>query len=107
QLDTTHSLRLKASVVLNVSADHMDRYATLSAYAASKARIYANSENAVVNADDPEVVRMPRPGQRVLGFSLENTRADFTLSTPTPGGGAWLTRRGSALLPLSALKISG
>ncbi len=107
QLDTTHSLKLKASVVLNVSADHMDRYATLSAYAASKARIYANSENAVVNADDPEVARMPRAGQRVLSFSLENTAADFTLSTPTVGGGAWLTRRGSALLPLSALKISG
>ncbi len=107
QLDTTHSLKLKASVVLNVSADHMDRYATLSAYAASKARIYANSENAVVNADDPEVARMPRAGQRVLSFSLENTTADFTLSTPVVGGGAWLTRRGSALLPLSALKISG
>jgi UDP-N-acetylmuramoylalanine--D-glutamate ligase len=50
QLDTTHSLKLKASVVLNVSADLMDRYATLKAYAASKARIYANSETAVVNA---------------------------------------------------------
>ena len=66
QLDTTHSLKLKASAVLNVSADHMDRYATLKAYAASKARIYANSETAVVNADEPLVVRMPRAGQRVL-----------------------------------------
>jgi UDP-N-acetylmuramoylalanine--D-glutamate ligase len=107
QLDTTHSLKLKASVVLNVSADHMDRYATLSAYAASKARIYANSETAVVNSDDPEVVRMPRAGQRVISFSLENASSDFTLSTPTAGGGTWLTRRGSALLPLSALRISG
>ncbi len=107
QLDTTHSLKLKASAVLNVSADHMDRYATLSAYAASKARIYANSETAVVNSDDPEVARMPRAGQRVISFSLENASSDFTLSTPTVGGGTWLTRRGSALLPLSALKISG
>jgi UDP-N-acetylmuramoylalanine--D-glutamate ligase len=85
----------------------MDRYATLSAYAASKARIYANSETAVVNSDDPEVARMPRAGQRVISFSLENASSDFTLSTPTAGGGTWLTRRGSALLPLSALKISG
>ena len=84
QLDTTHSLKLKASVVLNVSADHMDRYATLKAYAASKARIYANSETAVVNADEPEVVRMPRPGQRVLTFSLVDARADFALATPRP-----------------------
>ena len=84
QLDTTHSLRLKASVVLNVSADHMDRYATLKAYAASKARIYANSETAVVNADEPEVVRMPRPGQRVITFSLVDASADFAPGDAAP-----------------------
>ena len=33
QLDTTHSLKLKAAVVLNVTADHLDRYATLRHYA--------------------------------------------------------------------------
>jgi UDP-N-acetylmuramoylalanine--D-glutamate ligase len=107
QLDTTHSLRMKASVVLNVTADHMDRYATLPAYAASKARIYANSETAVVNADDPEVVRMPRAGQRVITFSVENANADFTLMTPAGDTGTWLARRGAPLLPLTALKISG
>jgi UDP-N-acetylmuramoylalanine--D-glutamate ligase len=107
QLDTTHSLKLKASVVLNVSADHMDRYATLKAYAASKARIYANSETAVVNSDEPEVVRMPRPGQRVLTFSLQDPKADFSLATPPGRHEPWLARRGDALLPLTALKISG
>ncbi len=81
QLDTTHSLKLKAAVVLNLSADHMDRYATLRHYADSKARIFANSETAVVNADEPEVVRMPRAGQRVISFSLTGT-ADFSLVTP-------------------------
>ena len=107
QLDTTHSLRLKASVVLNVSPDHMDRYATLKAYAASKARIYANSETAVVNADEPEVVRMPRAGQRVISFSLQDPKADYCLLTPSSDDAPWLARRGDALLPLSALRISG
>ena len=107
QLDTTHSLKLKASAVLNVSADHMDRYATLKAYAASKARIYANSEMAVVNADEPEVVRMPRAGQRVLTFSLLDDKSDFRLVKPPGAQEPWLARRGDALLPLSALKISG
>jgi len=107
QLDTTHSLKLKASVVLNVSADHMDRYATMKAYAASKARIYANSETAVVNADEPEVVRMPRAGQRVLSFSLLDDKSDFRLVRPPGAQEQWLARRGDALLPLSALKISG
>ena len=107
QLDTTHSLKLKASVVLNVSADHMDRYATLKAYAASKARIYANAETAVVNADEPEVVRMPRAGQRVMTFSLLEPKADFSLTTPPGRQGAWLARRGDPLLPLAALRIPG
>jgi UDP-N-acetylmuramoylalanine--D-glutamate ligase len=106
QLDTTHSLKLKAGVVLNVSADHMDRYATLDHYAASKARIFANCETAVVNADEPEVVKMPRPGQRVLTFGLARADVDFGVVTQ-PGNEPWLARRGSPLLPLTALKIPG
>ncbi|HTU66984.1 MAG TPA: UDP-N-acetylmuramoyl-L-alanine--D-glutamate ligase [Steroidobacteraceae bacterium] len=107
QLDTTHSLKLKTAVVLNVSADHMDRYATLDHYAASKARIFANCETAVVNADEPDVVKMPRPGQRVLSFGLGKTDVDFGLTTPAGSKEPWLARRGAPLLPLSALKISG
>jgi UDP-N-acetylmuramoylalanine--D-glutamate ligase len=106
QLDTTHSLRLKSAVVLNVSADHLDRYATLRHYADSKARIYAHCETAVVNADDAEVVRMPRPGTRVLSFGLQNP-ADFALLTPSGSDGPWLARRGDPLLPVAALRISG
>jgi UDP-N-acetylmuramoylalanine--D-glutamate ligase len=107
QLDTTHSLRLKAAVVLNLSADHMDRYATLDHYAASKARIFRHSETAVVNADEPQVMKMPRPGQRVSSFSLDRKDADFALLTPPGSQEPWLARRGAALLPLAALKISG
>ncbi len=107
QLDTTHSLKLKAAVVLNVSADHLDRYATFDHYAASKARIYANSDMAIVNGDEPEVVRMPRAGQRVTSFSLQDSRADFALVRPPSDQEPWLARRGAALLPLSALRISG
>jgi UDP-N-acetylmuramoylalanine--D-glutamate ligase len=106
QLDTTHSLKLKAAVVLNLSADHMDRYATLRHYADSKARIFANSETAVVNADEPEVVRMPRAGQRVISFAVQGSGADYSLTSPQ-GQEPWLSRRGAPLLPLTALKISG
>jgi UDP-N-acetylmuramoylalanine--D-glutamate ligase len=107
QLDTTHSLKLKAAVVLNVSADHMDRYATLRNYADSKARIFANSETAVVNADESEVARMPRPNQRVISFGLLDGKADYSILTPPQGQEPWLARRGAALLPVAALKISG
>ena len=39
QLETTSSLALAAATVLNVTPDHLDRYADLRAYAAAKARI--------------------------------------------------------------------
>jgi UDP-N-acetylmuramoylalanine--D-glutamate ligase len=107
QLDTTHSLKLKAGVVLNVTADHMDRYATLDHYAASKARLYANCETAVVNADDAEVMKMPRAGQRVVSFGLEGAKTEFSVVTPADDKAPWLARRGAALLPVTALKISG
>jgi len=107
QLDTTHSLKLKAAVVLNLSADHMDRYATLRHYGDSKARIFAHCETAVVNADEPEVVRMPRPSQRVISFGLTDNKADYTLMTPPQQQEAWLARRGAPLMPVASLKISG
>ena len=40
QLETTRSLNLIAAVVLNVTADHMDRYASLGDYARAKERIF-------------------------------------------------------------------
>jgi len=55
QLDTTYSLRAKVAVVINVSPDHMDRYATFNDYLASKQRVYMNCDNAVVNFDEKNI----------------------------------------------------
>jgi UDP-N-acetylmuramoylalanine--D-glutamate ligase len=53
QLDLVSHLELACAAVLNVSPDHLDRYAGLEAYAASKRRIYEHAQVAVFNADDP------------------------------------------------------
>ena len=53
QLETTHSLKAKIALVLNVSSDHMDRYDTVEDYAAAKRRIYNHCEIAICNADEP------------------------------------------------------
>jgi UDP-N-acetylmuramoylalanine--D-glutamate ligase len=106
QLETTDSLDLVAAAVLNVSADHLDRYASLEAYAAAKARIFARCDTAVINLDDPLVARMPRPGQRTLSFSLRATiGADYALAAEADEW--WLTRRGTPLLRLAEMKLSG
>jgi UDP-N-acetylmuramoylalanine--D-glutamate ligase len=104
QLETTYSLHTVTSTVLNVTPDHMDRYPSLEAYGAAKARIFDGCDVAVINADDPEVRGMPRPGQAVISFSLESRDADYTLEqSPLP----MIVRRGEPLLPLSAMRLQG
>jgi UDP-N-acetylmuramoylalanine--D-glutamate ligase len=106
QLDATRSLDLKAAVVLNVTPDHLDRYATVAEYAASKARIFERSETAVINLDDPLVVAMPRAGQKAVGFSLRAAiGADYAIALHE--GQWWLTRRGEPLMAVASMKIKG
>jgi UDP-N-acetylmuramoylalanine--D-glutamate ligase len=106
QLEATCSLDLKTATVLNVTADHLDRYRSIEDYAIAKARIFARCDAAVINLDDPLVVAMPLQGQRTLGFSLRATiGADYAVATKD--GEWWLMRRDEPLMPVSGMKIKG
>jgi UDP-N-acetylmuramoylalanine--D-glutamate ligase len=106
QLETTSTLTCQAATVLNVSPDHLDRYASLADYAAAKARIFARCDTAVINLDDPLVVAMPRGARHTLSFSLRAAvGADYAIAMLS--GEWWLVRAGAALLPVAALKIRG
>ncbi|HEU4516005.1 MAG TPA: UDP-N-acetylmuramoyl-L-alanine--D-glutamate ligase, partial [Steroidobacteraceae bacterium] len=105
QLETTWSLQPEAAAVLNVSPDHLDRYRDLAEYAAAKARIFERAATAIVNLDDALVVRMPRPGQRRVGFSLHRTDAEFRLLRQA--GEDWLAAGAEPVLPLAALALPG
>lgn len=79
QLDTIDGFRPRIGVLLNVSADHLDRYPDLAAYAASKFQLFVNQgagDTAVLNAADPfcRSAAQRAPGQ-VLMFG---TAADQT-----------------------------
>jgi len=84
QLETVETFSPRVAVLLNITADHLDRYADLEHYAATKARIFAAqhaSDFAVVNLDDPLAVRQTEGIRaRCLGFSLEKSLSE----------GAWL-----------------
>jgi UDP-N-acetylmuramoylalanine--D-glutamate ligase len=59
QLEGIEGLRPQVAVLLNITANHLDRHASLEAYLEAKARIFRNqtaSDFAVLNADDPTVV---------------------------------------------------
>jgi UDP-N-acetylmuramoylalanine--D-glutamate ligase len=101
---------LQAAVVLNVTADHLDRYPSVDAYAGAKSRIFANASTVVLNADDPWVMAMRDKAYRTaavrtLTFSIEHADADFSLIRS--GAQIFLARRGEKLLEIARLKISG
>jgi len=95
---------------LNFADDHLDRHPTVDAYAAAKARIFANQQStdwAVVNADDPTVMARSRgiAAQRVM-FSPSGNLADGFLVD-----GDWIVRRTATtlerLIPVSAVELNG
>ena len=106
QLESLHRLPMKAAVVLNVSADHMDRYADLNSYAASKQAIYEDAEIAVVNRDDELAGRLNVKQTNVIGFTLGMPQAgDFGVCSHN--GGDWLCRGNERLLAVADLVIRG
>jgi UDP-N-acetylmuramoylalanine--D-glutamate ligase len=115
QLETTSSLELLGAVVLNVTADHMDRYASVADYARAKSRIFAHAATVVLNADDLLVAGMragihaadaaARGNRRVVTFSTQRADADYSLVRS--GNQTLLGRHGEGMLDLSRMRITG
>ncbi|QIT56280.1 UDP-N-acetylmuramoyl-L-alanine--D-glutamate ligase [Aquisalimonas sp. 2447] len=106
QLETTHSLCPAAAVVLNVSADHMDRHGDVETYAAIKARVYHGDGVMVVNRDDARVAAMARRGRAVRPFGLAAPSQEG-YGILRSGGRDWLARDRDALLPVDSLALQG
>lgn len=107
QLELTNSLSLVAAAVLNVAPDHLDRYASVEAYAAAKARIYAHAGTLVANRDDPMVMDMVSGATgHVVTFGLEPPAAAHYGVCETPGGTV-LCRGDQMLLAAAKVPLAG
>jgi UDP-N-acetylmuramoylalanine--D-glutamate ligase len=106
QLETVTSLNAVASVVLNISPDHMDRYESLEEYIEAKKRIYDGSGAMIINLDDPAVASMAVDQRTCVGF---------TLSEPESGnygvcdfeGVRWIVKGYDKIIPINDLRIRG
>jgi len=107
QLETTWSLRPRVATVLNVSADHMDRYAGLDAYVETKARILQGAEVGVLNVDDPRVAAMRGIAGRDIGFTLGCAAVDPDFGVLERDGQPCLSRGSEALLSANELAMAG
>jgi UDP-N-acetylmuramoylalanine--D-glutamate ligase len=110
QLEQIDRFRPWIAVLLNFSADHLDRHPTIEAYAAAKARIFENqtaSDWTVVNADDPSVLELARRGRAAR--RLFGRRAPLVEGTTVER--EWIVDRRAdrteRLVPLSAVHLLG
>jgi len=103
QLETTWSLAPDAATVLNLSEDHLDRYAGMEEYAAAKARVFLGRGVQILNRDDA----------RSMAFALEEReQQSFGLGAPAAAG-QWGVLDGTLhegalpLMPVVELQIHG
>lgn len=102
QLESTYSLQAAASVVLNISPDHMDRYHDLNEYLKAKQRIYSGCLAAIINRDDPLSYQNVTLPKKVIGFGITQPQnEDFGFAN------GYLMQGNKKLLAGSSLKIKG
>ena len=121
QLHDTPSVNPAVGVVTNLSADHLDRYASVDEYYADKAMIFRNAHDRskwVLNGDEEDVMQLaerrpvtpPRGARRVeLGAtaatapngSRGSLRGDtYQVSLNARDAAAWFDREGNQLVVL-------
>jgi UDP-N-acetylmuramoylalanine--D-glutamate ligase len=110
QLEQIDAFHPWIAVLLNLSADHLDRHANMAAYASAKQRIFENqdvSDWAVVNGDDPAVLELARRGRATVKLFARQTR----IAEGTVVDGGWIVDRTATgdrrLVPLDAIHLLG
>ncbi len=107
QLETTMSLAPTAAAVLNITENHLDRYASFEDYAATKARIFAGNGVQVVNRDDPLSSGMRVPGRTIESFGASVPSAEGEWGLVRFDGTTWLAHGGGLLVPATSLALVG
>ena len=106
QLDAIATFRPHVAALLNVTPDHLDRYADFAAYRSSKFRIFENqqaSDVAVLNRDDANVFPPPvRIRSRQQSFSRTDGIADGAFRF-----GGMLYLNGIAVMAASDVRLRG
>jgi UDP-N-acetylmuramoylalanine--D-glutamate ligase len=105
QLETTSNLAIDVAAVLNITEDHMDRYADISAYAQAKQRILSHAKTAVLNRDDAICAKMAAKNNITFGLNQPTEVQDFGIMAADDA--VYLTSGKRRLLKASELQIRG
>ncbi|MDF1582880.1 MAG: UDP-N-acetylmuramoyl-L-alanine--D-glutamate ligase [Methyloprofundus sp.] len=104
QLERTTQLNAVAATILNVSADHLDRYVSIAAYAEQKRKVYDGNGVMLFNADDPAVIAMRDVGRNALTFGLQQDADYAVINIPE---GEFLALHGRPILAVNELLVAG
>jgi len=108
QLETTHTLDADAAVVLNVSEDHLDRYANnMDLYAAAKTRIFNGNGVQVLNRDDMRSAAMGVAGRRQVTFGLTPPSSEQDWGIGKEGAITWLMQGAQKVMRADELQVAG
>lgn len=106
QLETTERLNATVATCLNVSEDHMDRYADMQQYHLAKHRIFRGAQQVVVNRDDG--LSRPLVADQLPCWTFGLGKPDFKgFGLTEREGEKWLTFQFEPLLPTRELKMRG
>ena len=110
QLEAIETFHPWIAVMLNFSADHLDRHPDVEAYARAKTRIFENQDPAdwaVINADDPPSSGSPSAAVPGGGCSRAARRRPTAPSSRTGGSSTGRAARATPLVPLHAVHLLG
>jgi len=107
QLETTTSLNADAATLLNLSEDHMDRYAAMQDYAVAKAHIFYHAEVQVLNRDDAWSMMLARPKLQQVTFGVSDSDDQQSYGLRQIAGATWLVEGDKELINMQDLKIVG
>ncbi len=106
QLDTTYSLEPAVATILNITPDHMDRYASAEDYIASKQRVYKNCNIAVCNRDDIQTDCENKDAEHKIQFTLDQPLGN-EFGIVREKGENYLAFGNMSLMPVAKLPILG
>jgi UDP-N-acetylmuramoylalanine--D-glutamate ligase len=106
QLERSGLFEASVATVLNLCADHMDRYPDMKAYAEAKRRIFRGHGVMVLNRDDSTVAGMCEENRDVLWFGLNGAEnPDYTVATVE--GREWILALGEPVIPVDDIHVKG
>lgn len=106
QMEATQNLKPLSCALLNISADHMDRHASVAAYADLKAKLAQAADHTVFNWDDPLVRQIGLSHANATPFSIREPLARGW-SIIEHNGKRWLAQDSKPLIASGTLGLSG